>query len=212
MSYVVGLTGGIGSGKSTVGLAFAALGADILDADAVSHQLTQKNQPGWQAIRDAFGPLFFTPGGELDRSALRRTVFADPISKARLEALLHPLIGNAMLEAQSRWRGPYGMLMVPLLLESGRYRDRIQRLLVVDCPEEQQVRRVVARSGMDEDEVRAIMTTQVSRAERLAAADDVIDNSGPPAMLQEQVLRLDRAYRERASDPDRGQESRTGGE
>ena len=205
MGYVVGLTGGIGSGKSTVAHRFAALGANLSDADEVSHRITEKGAPGWHAIAAEFGPAYFTAEGELDRAKLREAVFSEPALKVRLESILHPLIGAAMQSALAAWRAPYGILMVPLLLESGRYRDRIDRLLVVDCTEEEQVRRVAARSGLPENEVRAIMATQVPREARLAAADDVVDNSGPLPRLDPQIARLDRFYRReaarRAADP-----------
>ena len=128
MGYVVGLTGGIGSGKSTVAHRFAALGANLSDADEVSHRITEKGAPGWHAIAAEFGPAYFTAEGELDRAKLRQAVFSEPALKVRLESILHPLIGAAMQSALAAWRAPYGILMVPLLLESGRYRDRIDRL------------------------------------------------------------------------------------
>jgi dephospho-CoA kinase len=195
VTWVVGLTGGIGSGKSTVAAEFAKLGVDVIDADEVSHRLTRKGAEGWTALRAGFGPGFFTADGELDRAALRAAVFSDPALKARLEAALHPLIGAAIEAQRASWTSPYGMLMIPLLLESGRYRDRIDRLLVVDCTEEEQIRRVQTRSGLSSEEVRAIMATQATRSERLSAADDVIDNSGNPDALAPQVRRLDAHYR-----------------
>jgi dephospho-CoA kinase len=195
VTWVVGLTGGIGSGKSTVAAEFATLGVDVIDADEVSHRLTRKGAEGWAALRANFSPRFFAADGELDRAALRAAVFSDPALKARLEATLHPLIGAAIAGQRNAWKGPYGILMIPLLLESGRYRDRIDRLLVVDCTQEEQIRRVQARSGLSADEVRAIMATQATRAERLSAADDVIDNSGGPEALGPQIRRLDALYR-----------------
>lgn len=201
---IVGLTGGIGCGKSTVAAQFAALGAEVIDADAVAHELSRRGEPGWHAVRAAFGESVLRPDGELDRAALRQLVFADPAAKARLEAALHPLIAAAIERQLAAWRGPYGLLMVPLLLEGGRYRDRIDRLLVVDCDEAEQIRRVMARSGLSENEVRAIMATQVDRPTRLAAADDVIDNSGPPASVAPAVAALDRQYRRLAADTGAG--------
>ncbi len=198
--YVVGLTGGIGSGKSTVADAFARLGADVVDADAVSHALTQRGAPGVAAIRDQLGASYVSADGELDRAALRAAVFRDPALRARLESILHPMIAAEIERQLAGWRSSYGILMIPLLLEGGRYRTRIDRLLVVDCPEEEQLRRVVARSAIPPDEIRAIMRAQVSRAERLAAADDVIDNSGPPEALAPQVVRLDHMYRRLAGE------------
>ena len=199
MPYVVGLTGGIGSGKSEVARAFAQLGADVADADVAAHAITARGQPGHAAVVAAFGDKALTANGELDRAWLRQTVFADADARARLEALLHPLI-LARLEGEiAQWRGPYGLLVVPLLLERGRLVDRVARVLVVDCPEDEQVRRVMARSGLTAAEVRAIMATQVSRKERLARADDVIDNGGPMTALTPQVARLDALYRDLAA-------------
>ena len=193
--YVVGLTGGIGSGKSTVAERFVALGAGLVDADAVSHALTAREAAGWHAIREGFGPAFFAADGTLDRGALRKAVFDDPLARARLESLLHPLIRRETLRQLAAIDSPYTILMVPLLLEGGRQPERYRRVLVVDCTEETQVRRVVARSGLDPAQVRAIIAAQIPRAERLALADDVIDNEGDPAALTASVARLDRLYR-----------------
>jgi dephospho-CoA kinase len=198
MGYVVGLTGGIGSGKSEVARCFAALGADIIDADAVSHRLTQPGAPGWQALRAEFGSNYFLASEELDRAGLRRAVFANPTLKARLEQILHPLIAAEIDNELAACRAPYAILMVPLLIETGRYRDRIDRLLVVDCPEATQIARVKARSRLSEQEIASIMATQASRVDRLAAADDVIDNSGPLDRLDTQIERLDGRYRAEA--------------
>jgi dephospho-CoA kinase len=198
-AFVVGLTGGIGCGKSTVGAEFVSRGIEVVDADAVSHAMTAIDAPGSRAIRAQLGARFFRSDGSLDRAALRSAVFADPALKQRLEAILHPLIRAEIARVVDAWTGPYGILMVPLLIEGGEQaRSRYDRLLVVDCPEEEQVRRVVARSGMAPDEVRAIMRTQVDRATRLAAADDVIDNGGALSSIRDQVARLDALYRELA--------------
>jgi dephospho-CoA kinase len=198
-SYLVGLTGGIGSGKSAVAAAFAARGADVLDADDVAHAISRRGEPGHRAVVDALGESFLTDSGELDRAALRRRAFDDATFRRDLEQLLHPLIAARLDEAIAGLRGPYGLLVVPLLLERGGLRKRVARILVVDCPEQEQVRRVQLRSGITADEVRRIMATQLPRAERLAQADDVIDNSGPPEALAPQVERLDRRYRRLAA-------------
>ena len=198
MPFVVGLTGGIGSGKSAVASAFAALGVEIVDADLLAHQLSAPGQPGYAAIRAQFPDVELTPGGEIDRAKLRSRVFADPAARVQLEAALHPLIAATARREIAAWRGPYGVTVVPLLLERGKLASAVDRILVVDCPEETQVVRVVARSGMTPAEVRAIMATQSSRAARLAAADDVIDNGGPPEAIAPQVARLDARYRELA--------------
>jgi dephospho-CoA kinase len=192
---IVGLTGGIGSGKSEVARAFAARGVAIEDADAVAHAVAAPGEAGHRAVIDAFGAAAVRADGSLDRDWLRTHAFDDPAFRARLEALLHPLIRARIDAAVRAWQGPYGLLVVPLLLERGGVRERVDRVLVVDCPEEEQVRRVVARSGLAPETVRRIMSTQLTRSERLARADDVIDNSGTLAAMEGQVERLDRAYR-----------------
>jgi dephospho-CoA kinase len=195
MAYVVGLTGGIGSGKTAVADAFAALGVEIVDTDALAHRLSAPGQPGFQAIRRAFGDGVLTAEGDLDRARLRNLVFADAEARARLETALHPLIRAEAERLMRSWCGPYGIVVVPLLLERGGLRSIVDRVLVVDCPEEEQVRRVAARSGLAAEEVRAIMATQLDRSQRLAGADDVLDNSGAPDAIAPQVLALDRRYR-----------------
>ncbi len=199
MPLVIGLTGGIGSGKSTVAERFAARGADLVDADAIAHELSRQGAPGWEAVRAAFGDAVLRADGELDRAQLRNLVFRDPAAKVKLEAALHPLIGAEIGRRMAGWQAPYGLLMVPLLIEGGRYRDQIDRLLVVDCPEAEQIRRVMARSHLSEVEVRNIMAAQVSRADRLAEATEIIDNGGTLASLEPQVDALDRQYRELAA-------------
>lgn len=196
--YLVGLTGGIGSGKSEVAAQFAARGADVLDADDIAHAISRRGEAGHRAVVEALGAAFVGADGELDRAALRRRAFDDPAFRRDLERLLHPLIAARLDDALAGLRGPYGVVVVPLLLERGGLRDRVSRVLVVDCPEPEQVRRVQMRSGLSGDDVRKIMATQLSRAERLVAADDVIDNSGPRDELPPQVERLDRRYRELA--------------
>jgi dephospho-CoA kinase len=193
--YVVGLTGGIGSGKSEAARHFAALGADVADADAVAHEVSARGEPGHRAVVEAFGPECLRTDGELDRDWLRERAFADPKFRGRLERALHPLIAARLDSTLAAWRAPYGILVVPLLLEKGGVLSRVARVAVVDCPEDEQVRRVVRRSGLAADAVRAIMATQLPRAARLARADDVIDNGGPPKALAPQVARLDTKYR-----------------
>ncbi len=195
MSWVVGLTGGIGSGKSEVTRAFAALGVPIADADDAAHAVTATGADGHRAVIAAFGPRARAADGGLDRAWLRQTVFADEAARTRLERLLHPLIAARLDDEIRAWRAPYGILSVPLLLERGNLLGRVRRVLVVDCPEATQLERVAARSGLPADQVRAIMATQLPRAQRLSRADDVIDNSGPLAALAPQVARLDAQYR-----------------
>jgi dephospho-CoA kinase len=196
--YLVGLTGGIGSGKSEVAAQFAARGADVLDADDIAHAISRRGEAGHRAVVESLGPSFVAADGELDRAALRRRAFDDPAFRRDLELLLHPLIAARLDDAIADLTGPYGVVVVPLLLERGGLRKRMSRVLVVDCPEREQVRRVQMRSGLSGDEVRKIMATQLPRAERLVAADDVIDNSGSRDDLAPQVERLDRKYRELA--------------
>lgn len=198
MTLVVGLTGGIGSGKSTVAAEFAALGVPVVDTDEIAHRITAPGAAGTQAVAAAFGGEYLGADGAVDRAKLRRRVFADPAARQRLEGLLHPLIGGEARARIAGWTGPYGLLVVPLLLERGGLRRWVQRILVVDCAEDLQIERVIARSGLTEAEVRSIMATQVSRADRLLAADDVIDNSGSRESLQREVARLDRHYRDLA--------------
>jgi dephospho-CoA kinase len=195
VSLVIGLTGGIGSGKSAVANAFAALGADVTDTDRLAHALTMPGQPGHRALREAFGADYFQADGTLDRGKLRERVFGDAAARAQLEAILHPLIRAAAASEVAAWRGAYGLLVVPLLFERGGHTDLVRRVLVIDCPEETQVERVTARSGLAADAVRAIMATQWPRARRLARADDVLDNSGPREAIAAQVAQLDRRYR-----------------
>jgi dephospho-CoA kinase len=197
-SYLIGLTGGIGSGKSEVAAAFAALGADVLDADEIAHAISRRGEAGHRAVVESLGASFVGADGELDRAALRRRAFDDPAFRRDLEQLLHPLIAARLEDAIGGLTGPYGVLVVPLLLERGGLRKRVARVLVVDCPEAEQLRRVQLRSGLAADDVRKIMATQLPRADRLAAADDVIDNSGPREALAPQVEGLDRRYRELA--------------
>lgn len=192
---VVGVTGGIGSGKSEVTRAFNALGVESEDADAIAHAIMAPGQPGHAAVAAAFGPAAVRDDGTLDRDWLRQQAFSDQAFRTRLEGLLHPIIRQRIEAALTAWRGAYGLLVVPLLLERGGLRERVDRVLVVDAPEDEQVRRVAARSRLTPETVRRIMATQLSRGERLARADDVIDNSGSVADLEAQVRRLDARYR-----------------
>ena len=193
--FVVGVTGGIGSGKSTVAELFRALGAVLVDTDAIAHELTLPGQPAVMQIAERFGQELVAADGSLDRAALRAKVFSDPVARRELENILHPMIRR---EADRRTReahGPYVLLLVPLLVETGGYRNLVTRILVVDCDESLQVQRTIQRSGLTEEQVHAIMRTQASRAARLALADDVIHNDGDLAELAPQVQALDACYR-----------------
>jgi dephospho-CoA kinase len=193
VSFVVGLTGGIGSGKSAAADEFAALGATVIDTDLIAHELTEKGGAAMPGIEKLFGPEAVSADGSMNRKNVRERAFADPAAKRKLEALLHPMIREESARRIAAAAGPYVVHVVPLLIESPDYRRRVDRVLVVDCPEEVQVERVRAR-GLSDDEVRAIMRTQAPRAERLAAADDVIDNRGPRESLREQVAALHQKY------------------
>jgi dephospho-CoA kinase len=191
---VVGLTGGIGSGKSAAADRFAECGATLVDSDLIAHQLTGRGGAAMAAIKATFGGGVVTAEGALDRAAMRARVFEAPAERTRLEAILHPMI-RAESERQCRAAtSPYVVLVVPLLVESPDFRQRCARVVVVDCPEAVQIARVRARSGLDEAQVRAIMAAQSSRAGRLAAADDVIDNSGDLEALYRQVDALHARY------------------
>lgn len=198
--FIVGLTGGIGSGKSAAADLFAARGALMVDTDQVAHQLTAPGGAAMDAIRQAFGNGVVGADGALNRPAMRALAFEDPDARKRLEAILHPMIRAESERLCLAATTPYVMLVVPLLIESGTYRQRVRRLCVVDCPEAVQVARVMQRSGLEERQVRAIMAAQASRAERLAAADDVIDNGGSYEQLAAQVERLHAAYLQLAAE------------
>jgi len=192
--FSVGLTGGIGCGKTTVANRFGALGASLVDTDDIAHALTAPGGAAMPAIMAAFGDDFATPDGALDRVRMRQLVFTDPQAKHRLEAILHPRISAAAMAAAAAATGPYLMYVVPLLVESGTWKSRVTRVLAIDCPEEVQVARVMARNGLSEKQVRDIMANQASRAERLAAADDVLTNDGALAALEPQIQRLHGIY------------------
>jgi len=195
--YVVGLTGGIGSGKSTVAELFVAQGAALVDTDRIAHELTAADGAAMPLLRQAFGDLVVAADGALDRAAMRRLVFADASARARLEGILHPMIRELSAERCRAANTPYVLLAVPLLVESGSYRERCQRILVVDCPESLQIERVMARSGLARAEVEAILASQATRQQRLAVADDVINNDGAPAELDRQVAVLHQQYLDR---------------
>jgi dephospho-CoA kinase len=194
MALVVGLTGGIGSGKSAAADAFGALGATVVDTDAIAHELTGPGGAAIAEIASQFGKAFVDASGAMDRKRMRDLVFNDADEKQRLEALLHPMIRAESERRIAAATGPYVVLVVPLLVESAGYRTRVVRVLVVDCPEALQLARVRQRSGLAEAEVKRIIAAQIQRERRLAAADDVIDNSGSIAALQQQVRRLHEKY------------------
>ena len=192
--FSIGLTGGIGSGKSLVADLFAARGAAIIDTDLIAHSLTAAGGSAMPAIRAAFGDSFLTANGALDRATMRQRVFSEPAAKRELEAILHPLIGKETEATAAIATGPYLIFVVPLLVESGRWPQRVDRILVVDCSEDLQLKRVMRRNQLAAQEVQAIMATQASRADRLAAAGDVIVNEAGTAALEAEVERLHQRY------------------
>ena len=198
MSICIGLTGGIGSGKSTVAKLFAEHGAGIIDTDAIAHHLTQADGEAIAAIQAAFGNDYLTGNGALDRKKMRGLIFSDAAAKQRLEQILHPLIfEQAKAQLRQLQAKPYILVVVPLLPESRTFRQLAQRVLVVDCDENTQVARVIGRNLLTEDEVRAIIARQTPRAERLLLADDVIHNdtgldslAGRVAVLHERYAKM----------------------
>lgn len=192
---IVGLTGGIGSGKSTVAALFAEHGAGIVDTDIIAHSLTQAGGEAIEAIRAAFGNSYVTENGALDRAKMRGLIFSDAAAKQRLEQILHPLIfEQAKFQLRQLQGKPYILVVVPLLPESRNFRNLVQRVLVVDCDENTQVARVTGRSRMTEEEVRAIIARQTPPADRLRLADDVIRNDAGLDSLARQVAVLHERY------------------
>jgi dephospho-CoA kinase len=193
----IGLTGGIASGKSTVEQRFIELGVTVINADDASRAVVERGQPGLAAVVARFGAGILTPEGDLDRRALRSLIFSDTARRKELEAILHPLIRADMERRSSQATGPYVILSIPLLVE-GNARGRWNRILVVDTDESLQLERLMSRDAVSEAEARATLAAQASRAERLAAADDVLENSGTVADLRQAVDRLHRRYLELA--------------
>jgi dephospho-CoA kinase len=203
VNFLVGLTGGIGSGKSTVSDIFATLGVRIIDTDLISHQLTQPGGAAIPAIHDIFGADLINAQGALDRNRMRELVFTHPEEKKRLETILHPLIfSQTRQQATSGTDAPYTLIVVPLLFESGRYADWLHRVITVDCPEEAQLTRTILRSKLDESEVRAIMAQQLSRQARLTLADEIILNNGSLDSLKTQVVGIHRRLSALAAESD----------
>jgi dephospho-CoA kinase len=197
----IGLTGGIASGKTTVARLFAERGVPVIDLDEVARRVVEPGEPALAEIVAAFGEGVLGMDGRLDRAALRRRVFDDAPARQQLEGMLHPRILQATVQWASATDGPYQLIVVPLLVESG-LAEWLDRVLVLDCPPELQLARLVARDGGDEALARAMLAAQASRAERLAAADDVIVNDGPAERLSGAVAALDALYREIAASGD----------
>ena len=191
--FRVGLTGGIASGKTVVANTLAELGAGIVDTDRVARYVVAPGQPGLDAVRREFGAGVIRASGELDRSALRRVVFADASARQTLESLLHPLIRARTRELLGQLRTPYAVAVVPLLVETG-FEELVDRVAVVDCPREIQLRRLIDRDGIDLRQAESMLSAQATRRARLAVADDVIDNGGSHASTRRQVQRLHARY------------------
>lgn len=198
--FRVGLTGGIASGKSTAAKFFGALGIPILDSDQVAREVVEPGQPPLERLVERFGRGILTPDGHLDRPALRDIVFSDPKARADLENLTHPAIGAALEARSAAAGGPYQILVIPLLVEKN-LGAHVDRVLVVDCDEELQIRRLHARDGSTRVQAQAILDAQVSRSARLKAADDVITNDADMSAVQTQVAALHSRYLELARAP-----------
>jgi dephospho-CoA kinase len=194
MPYCVGLTGGIGSGKSTAADMLAALGAAVIDTDAISRELTGARGVAMPAIRAQFGDEYVAADGSLDRGGMRRLVFGNAAAREALEAILHPLIREEVRARVAAARAPYVVLVVPLLFETAAYADLVRRVAVVDCSEERQVERATRRSRISAEEVRAIIASQLPRGARRARADDVLDNEDGLVALRAQVAALHAKY------------------
>lgn len=192
--YCIGLTGGIGSGKSSAARLFHELGAGVVDTDQIAHELTGPGGAAIAAIDRQFGADYIAADGGLARAEMRRLVFSNGAAKEKLEAILHPLIRKQAAARIAAAREPYVLVVVPLLFETGAYRELVSRVLVVDCAEEQQIARTMQRSQLTADEVRAIMTAQLPRSERLARADDVLHNDDDMNALLHQVEILHDKY------------------
>jgi dephospho-CoA kinase len=200
MKFRVGLTGGIGSGKSTVASLFKECGVLVIDSDIISHQMTQSGGMAIAAIRTTFGDDYIDASGALNRALMRQLIFSDRAAKLHLEAILHPLIRAQIMvqvdnaNTNSTHTSPYLLLVIPLLFETLSYREFVQRTLVVDCAETTQIARTMQRSGLDEQAVRTIMASQITRVERLRLADEIIQNDGSLDTLRQQVNQLHQRY------------------
>ncbi len=189
----IGLTGGIGSGKSTVAGIFQQQGIPVIDADEIAHELVEPGKPVLEKLAAEFGPGILTHGGELDRQALRNLVFHDPRTKFRLEAIMHPAVFAEMKRQAEKIQAPYCIFAIPLLIETDS-QALVDRILVVDCPERLQIERVKERDGLDESLIKRILATQATRQERIAQAHDLIVNTGDLSLLEKQVRDLHQNY------------------
>ncbi len=194
MTLIVGLTGGIGCGKSSASQCFVDLGVDVIDTDVIARMLTEPHGLAMNSIKNSFGETMIAADGSLDREKMRNLIFSDINHKRTLEKILHPLILSETLQQAKKTRSPYIIIVIPLLFEIDDYDKVVRRSLVVDCEEQQQLLRTMERSKLSEHQVKAIIATQVSRKNRLQKADDVIDNSQDLAYLKSQVVQLHRKY------------------
>ncbi len=203
----VGLTGGIASGKSLAAKMFEARGAAIIDTDLLARDVVAPGTPGLSAVIEAFGTEFLNPDGSLNRKLLRDEIFARPESRTKLESIIHPLIREAVVSRSSLAPGPYQIIAIPLLAETG-FTDLIDRVLVVDCAPEIQLKRLIERDHESRDSAQKILAAQASRQKRLAIADDVIDNNGSVAELEDKVAKLHATYVAMAADRTKASENR----
>jgi dephospho-CoA kinase len=194
MTFVVGLTGGIGCGKSSTSQFFSDLGIDVIDTDVIARQLTQPNGSAISLIQNTFGSSVITADGALDRNKMRDLVFANSESRHKLEQILHPLILKAVIRRIKQSQAPYVIVVIPLLFETNDYNHLIRHILVIDCDEQQQLLRTMERSNLSEQKVRSIMATQVTRETRIQKADDVILNNQDIEYLKAQILLLHHKY------------------
>jgi len=189
----IGLTGGIGSGKTAASDHFARLGAEVIDTDILSRELVEPGQPALHEIVARFGPKVLGADGRLDRSRLRERVFGDPGARQQLEGILHPRIRAAMLLRAERSQAPYIVFVIPLLFETGQ-QTLVDRVLLIDVPENLQRARVAARDGLDDAQIAAVMAAQTDRSTRLRNADDIICNDGDIAGLHAEIAKMHRKY------------------
>ena len=197
-ALVIGITGGIGSGKTTVADLFSSLGVPVIDADVVARQVVVPGQPAYEEILGFFGSEVALPSGELDRKQLRERAFSDPAARVRLEEIVHPRVYGEMKQQLDSLDTAYAIVVVPLLIESGG-RDLVDRVLVVDSPQQLQIARTERRDGTSPDIIERILAAQLDRDARLSTADDIIDNDATLEALTEAVHRLDRQYRDEAA-------------
>ena len=194
MTFIVGLTGGIGCGKSSVSQFFLDLGIDVIDTDVIARKLTQPDGLAIGLVRNAFRDNLIAADGALDREKMRNLIYSDSDSRLKLEKILHPLILKETVQEIAQTRSSYIIIVIPLLFETNDYDNIIQRILVVDCEEQQQILRTMARSNLSEQQVKAIMAAQISRKVRLQKADDVIINNQDIDYLKAQVIQLHHKY------------------